>query len=272
MGKSDAEDLRQGRTRNGSRSSPITSKICAAARFWTSCLTCSNACAGCSSGSSVRCKQRTLRFWTKAPLSGGASQRNEVLGDWRALISIKLATVMGGCGGGALHAARRLHLGAGGRSRAATRRPLPQGLLRTQCRLRSGKTDGQEAGPPRQGVTPLQSRSIRRPGHVRLPHPARQGHQTAACRCRASLWPTAKEPNPGRSTLRQATRGTQPNLRNHRPCAGLRNSQHSDNMLAFVARLAPNAAAALVLASNRSRQLGVLFSRTWDESVTVAGI
>jgi hypothetical protein len=42
----------------------------------------------------VRCKQRTLRFWTKAPLSGGASQRNEVLGDWRALISIKLATVM----------------------------------------------------------------------------------------------------------------------------------------------------------------------------------
>jgi hypothetical protein len=25
-----------------------------------------------------------LRFWTKAPLSGGASQRNEVLGDWRA--------------------------------------------------------------------------------------------------------------------------------------------------------------------------------------------
>ena len=66
------------------------------------------------------------------------------------------------------------------------------------------------------------------------------GHQTAACRCRASLWPTAKEPNPGRSTLRQATRGTQPNLRNHRPCAGLRNSQHSDNMLVFVVRLAPS--------------------------------
>src|SRR6516165_3854550 len=45
--------------------------------------------------------------------------------------------------------------------------------------------------------------------------------------------------HPGRSTLRQATRGTQPNLRNHRPCAGLRNSQHSDNMLAFVVRLEP---------------------------------
>jgi hypothetical protein len=81
---------------------------------------------------------------------------------------------------------------------------------------------------------------FRRPGYVRLPHPARQGYQTAACRCRASLWPTAKEPNPGRSTLRPAPRGTQPNLPNHRPCGRLRNSQHSDNMLAFVVRLAPS--------------------------------
>jgi hypothetical protein len=65
-------------------------------------------------------------------------------------------------------------------------------------------------GPPRQGVTPLQSRSPRRPGHVRLPHLARQGYQTAACRCRASLWPTAKEPKPGRSTLRSARNSTEP--------------------------------------------------------------
>src|SRR5262245_51224551 len=37
------------------------SRICAAARYWTSYLSCSNACARCSSGSSVRCKLRTLR-------------------------------------------------------------------------------------------------------------------------------------------------------------------------------------------------------------------
>jgi hypothetical protein len=43
----------------------------------------------------------------------------------------------------------------GGRSRAAARWPLHQGLLLTQCRLRSGKTQGQESGPPRQGVAPL---------------------------------------------------------------------------------------------------------------------
>src|SRR5215469_15588635 len=65
-----------------------------AARSWTSYLSCSNACARCSSASSVRCRQRTLRSWTKAPLSVGAHQHNAAPGDWRALTSIKLATVM----------------------------------------------------------------------------------------------------------------------------------------------------------------------------------
>src|SRR5215472_10164027 len=110
------------------------------------------------------------------------------------------------------HAARRLHLSAAGRSRAAARRPFCQSLFLTQCRLRSGKTEGQEARPPRQGVASLQGRSVRRPGHVCLPHPARQGHQTAACRGCASLRSSAKEPKPGRSALRPAPRGTQPNL------------------------------------------------------------
>jgi hypothetical protein len=39
--------------------------------------------------------------------------------------------------------------------RAVARRPLHQGLLLSQCRLRSDKTQGQESGPPRQGVAPL---------------------------------------------------------------------------------------------------------------------
>src|SRR5262249_49926449 len=39
-------------------------------------------------------RQRMLRSWTKVPLSVGASQHNAARSDWRALISIKLATVM----------------------------------------------------------------------------------------------------------------------------------------------------------------------------------
>jgi hypothetical protein len=74
------------------------------------------------------------------------------------------------------------------------------------------KTLRQEAGPPRQGITPLKSRSFRRPGYVHLPHPPRQGHLTVACWCRASLCTIAQSPIPGRSALRQAPRGAEPNL------------------------------------------------------------
>jgi hypothetical protein len=62
------------------------------------------------------------------------------------------------------------------------------------------------------GVTALQSRYFRRPGHVRLPRPARQGDQTAPCWCRASLCTSTQSPSPDRSALRQASRGAQPNL------------------------------------------------------------
>jgi hypothetical protein len=52
-------------------------------------------------------------------------------------------------------------------------------------------------------------------------HPARQDHQTTACRCRASRWPSTQNPSPGRSALRPAPRGAQPNLRNHRARASM---------------------------------------------------
>jgi hypothetical protein len=57
--------------------------LCAAAGSSTSYLSCSSVCARCSSGSWARCKQRTLRSWTKAPLSVGASQPNAVPGGQR---------------------------------------------------------------------------------------------------------------------------------------------------------------------------------------------
>jgi hypothetical protein len=40
----------------------------------------------------------------------------------------------------------------------------------------------------------------------------REGHQAAARRCRASVWPSAQSLGPGRSALRPASRGAQPNL------------------------------------------------------------
>jgi hypothetical protein len=36
--------------------------------------------------------------------------------------------------------------------------------------------------------------TVRRPGHVCLPHPTPQGNQTAACRCCAAFWPSAQGP------------------------------------------------------------------------------
>jgi IS5 family transposase len=63
-----------------------------------------------------------------------------------------------------------------------------------------------EAGSPYQGVASLHGQSVRRPAHVRLPHPARQGLQTAACLCRASFWSSTQSPSPCRSTLGPAPR------------------------------------------------------------------
>jgi hypothetical protein len=179
----------------------------------------------------IEAVEEALAKYGKPEICVGASQRNAALDDWRALISIMLATVMWWmrwwhCPRGPAASPWPRWQKPCSSAQASPPRPTPPAMG-----LRSGETQGQEAGPPRQGLAPLQGRSVRRSGHVRFPHPARQGHQAAARWCRTSVWPSAQGPSPDRPALRPAPRGSQSNLRNHRTCAGLRNATESDNML-----------------------------------------